>query len=156
MRRVLVTGASGFVGCRVAEWLRLGRGYDVRAGVHRPENAARLARLDVELTRLDLGDAASLARSGGGGDAVVHCAYGTSGAAKERRVLTGAATGQIAEAARAAGVQRFVHLSSVAVWGFAPGARTLDESVPFAPSEDPYVGGKQASEAALAQAASRG
>jgi nucleoside-diphosphate-sugar epimerase len=153
---VLVTGASGFVGCRVAEWLRLGRGLDVRAGIHRPENAARLARLDVELAPLDLADAESLARAVEGCDAVVHCAYGTSGGAKERRALTGAATGRLAEAARVAGAQRFVHLSSVAVWGFDPGARTLDETVAFEPSSDPYVGGKQASEAALAEVATRG
>jgi nucleoside-diphosphate-sugar epimerase len=154
--RVLVTGASGFVGCRVAEWLHLGRGIHVRAGIHRPENAARLARLDVELAQLDLSDAASLARAVEGCDAVVHCAYGTSGGAKERRVLTGAATAALAEVARVAGVQRFVHLSSVAVWGFDPAARTLDESVPFERSSDPYVGGKQTSEAALAEVAARG
>jgi nucleoside-diphosphate-sugar epimerase len=156
MMRVLVTGASGFVGCRVCEWLRLGRGFDVRAGIHRPENAARLARLDVELARIDLSDPASLRAALDDVDAVVHCAYGTDGGAKERRALTGEATGRLAELARVAGVARFVHLSSVAVWGFDPGARTLDETVAPEPSDDPYVGGKQYAEAALADVAARG
>ncbi|MDX6515572.1 MAG: hypothetical protein QOH73_1238 [Gaiellaceae bacterium] len=156
MSPILVTGASGFIGCRLVEWLRLGLGADVRAGIHQPENAARLARLDVELAPIDLADPESLARAVEGCEAVVHCAYGTSGSDRERRALTGEATGRLAEIARRAGVERFVQLSSVAVWGFDPGTRTLDETVVPEPSSDPYSGGKQAAEAALAAVAARG
>ncbi len=54
LRRVLVTGAGGFIGCRVAEVLQLGEGWQVRALVHSPGSAARLARLPVEMVQGDL------------------------------------------------------------------------------------------------------
>jgi nucleoside-diphosphate-sugar epimerase len=140
--RVLVTGASGLVGCRLCEHLRLGADAAVRGTFHTAARAARVARLDVELVRADLADAAALERAVAGCDAVVHCAYGTTGSARDRRALTGAATGVLARAALRAGVRRFVLLSSAAVWGFAPDAAELDESVPARPTGHPYVDGK--------------
>jgi hypothetical protein len=77
-RRVLVTGASGFIGCRVAEALHLGKGWQVRALVHTPSSAARVARLPVEMVQGDLKSRADAARAVGGCDAVVHCAIGTA------------------------------------------------------------------------------
>ncbi len=77
-RRVLVTGASGFIGGRVAEILSQRGGYEVRALVHNPANASRVARLPVELVQADLGDAAALDAAAAGCDAVVHCAIGTA------------------------------------------------------------------------------
>jgi nucleoside-diphosphate-sugar epimerase len=146
---ILVTGASGFVGTRVCEHLRLGLGLPVRALYHRPERAARVARLDVELVQGDLADARSIVRVVRGCDAVVHCAYGSEGTPRQRRRLTGEGTGTVARAARAAGITRFVHLSSVAVWGFDPGAGRLDETKPVKPTGHPYVDGKIDSEAAV-------
>jgi nucleoside-diphosphate-sugar epimerase len=154
--RILVTGASGLVGTRLCEHLRIARGLTVRGTIHDARRAIRVARLDVELVRAYLGDPASLERALDGCDAVVHCAYGTSGTAKARRALTGSATGTLAELARRAGVRRFVHLSSVAVWGFSPRRRELDESVPAAPAGHPYVDGKIDAEAGVAAAHARG
>src|SRR5205085_11949355 len=76
--RVLVTGASGFIGSRVAEILRLREGCDVRAVVHNPGNASRLARLDVEMVQASLESEADTRRLVEGCDAVVHCAIGTA------------------------------------------------------------------------------
>src|SRR5262249_17851801 len=53
-RKVLVTGASGFIGCRLTEILQLGLGWDVRALIHSPTSASRLARLPVEMVQGDL------------------------------------------------------------------------------------------------------
>ena len=155
--RVLVTGASGFIGSRVCEHLRLGRDVPVRALVHDPARAARVARLDVELLRGDLTDSASLERAVAGCDAVVHCAYGTTGTGRERRTVTGMGAGLMAEAARRAGVSRFVHLSSVSVWGFDPGPGPIDEATPVVgASKHPYVAGKRDAEREVAAAAERG
>src|SRR5262249_5765554 len=57
--RVLITGATGFMGCRVAEMLAE-RGYLVRALVHEPGHASRLARLDVEMLQGDICDPAAV------------------------------------------------------------------------------------------------
>ena len=155
-QRILVTGASGFVGTRLCEHLRLTHDATVRGTAHDPRKAVRLARLDVERVSVDLGDPASLERALDGCDAVVHCAYGTTGTARLRRKLTGEATGTLAELARRAGVRRFVHLSSVAVWGLTPQDRELNESVPLTPVGHPYVDGKIESERGIAAARERG
>jgi len=133
---ILVTGASGFVGTRLCEHLRLGLGRPVRALIHRPERAARVARLDVELARtLDLR----------GCDAIVHLAYATTGTARTRRRGTEALARRVADAA---GDRRLVHVSTAAVWGF-DARGVLDETSPARPSGDAYVDGKLAAEAAV-------
>ena len=47
-------------------------------------------------------------------------------------------TRAVVEAAGRAGVRRFVHLSSVAVYGM-PEVGTVDESFPFVPTDEPYA-----------------
>jgi nucleoside-diphosphate-sugar epimerase len=156
VERILVTGASGLVGTRLCEHLRAGQGVCVRAAIHDARRAIRLARLDTELVTADLADATSLERAVEGCDAVVHCAYGTSGTARARRSLTGEAAGELADLALRAGVRRFVHLSSVAVWGFSPAQTELDEDVPASPLGHPYVDGKIDAERGVATAQARG
>jgi len=131
--RVLVTGASGFIGCRVAEVLHLGKGWQVRALVHKPGSAARLARLPVEMVQGDLKSREDVARAVTGCDAVVHCAVGTTyGQRREVFAVTVDGTRHLAEAALAAGVGRFVHLSSIAVHGNEVEG-ILDETTPVRP-----------------------
>lgn len=148
--RILVTGASGFVGCRLAEHLVLARGAEVRGTYHRAPRAARVARLGIELVPLDLADEQSIATAVAGCDAVVHCAYGYG------RDLTGAAAGRIADASLRAGARRFVHLSSAAVWGFDAGPGEIDEAAEVRRMGHPYVDGKIDSEEAVAAVAARG
>ena len=57
--RVLVTGASGFVGSAVARKL-VGRGYAVRALVRPTSPRFHLAGLDLEFAEGDLRDAATV------------------------------------------------------------------------------------------------
>jgi nucleoside-diphosphate-sugar epimerase len=118
IKRVLLTGATGFIGGRVAEVLRLHEHCDVRAVVHNPGNASRLARLDVELVQADLGLGEDVKRLVDGCDAVIHCAMGTAwGEPQTIRDVTVGGTRRLAEAARQAGVERFVHLSTMSVYG---------------------------------------
>ncbi len=152
-RRVLLTGASGFIGCRVAEILALRDGWEVRALVHNPANATRLARLPVEMVQADLGAAADIRRLVEGCDAVVHCAVGTAYGDRQKIYdVTVGGTRELARAALAAGAGRFVHISTIAVHG--PEVKgVLDESAPVCPPPgDDYGGSKAEAERAVLEA----
>jgi predicted dehydrogenase/nucleoside-diphosphate-sugar epimerase len=152
-RRVLITGATGFLGCRAAELLTLRHGWQVRAAVHTPAHARRLARLPVEMVMADLRSAMHARRLVEGCDAVVHCALGTG---RDARAVTVEGTRNLAEAALKAKVERFIHLSSIAVYGLAPGA-AIEESTPLRPARrDDYAQGKLAAEAVIEAATARG
>lgn len=155
--RVLITGASGFIGCRAAELLHLAEGWQVRAMVHRPASAARLARLPIEMVQGDLKSPQDLARAVEGCDAIVHCAIGTAyGQPREIFAVTVGGTKNLLEAARKAGVKRFVHLSSIAVHGLGVQG-VIDEATPVRPPRgDDYSESKAAAEAAVLAAAKAG
>jgi nucleoside-diphosphate-sugar epimerase/predicted dehydrogenase len=158
-RRVLLTGATGFIGCRVAEILALRDGWQVRAVIHNPANASRLARLPVELIQGDLQDETTLRQLMDGCDAVVHCAVGTAwGQRQEIFKVTVDGTRKLGEAALAAGVKRFVHLSTISVYG-DDGAMTgtIDEMTPVKPaSGSEYGESKAAAEQAVQELVRRG
>jgi len=129
-RKVLVTGATGFIGGRVTEILRLREGWDVRALAHNPSHASRLARLPVEIVMGDLRSDENANRLVEGCDAVVHCAIGTAwGNRRDIFNVTVNGTERLTRAALARGVQRFVHLSTFAIHDLSvPGE--IDESTP--------------------------
>jgi predicted dehydrogenase/nucleoside-diphosphate-sugar epimerase len=158
-RRVLVTGATGFIGCRVAEILCLREGWDVRALVHNPGNASRLARLAVDMVQGDLRSEQDALRLVEGCDAVVHCAIGTAwGQRREIFAVTVDGTRKLAEAALHAGVQRFVHLSTISVYGDdSQMTGVIDESTPIRPVKgSDYGESKVAAEQALQQLVAKG
>jgi predicted dehydrogenase/nucleoside-diphosphate-sugar epimerase len=128
---VLVTGATGFIGTRVCEMLHL-RGWPVRALVRAPASTARLARLPIEMALGDVQSAADVQRAAAGCSAAVHCAIGTSWKASERTAVTVGGTQAAVDGARAAGVRRFVHVSSVSVHG-SDLTGVLDEATPVRP-----------------------
>jgi nucleoside-diphosphate-sugar epimerase len=158
-RRVLLTGASGFIGCRVAELLRLREKCEVRALVNNPGNASRLARLDLEMVQASLDARSDPRKLVEGCDAVVHCAIGTE-YADSRRIfdVTVGGTRQLAEAALKAGVKRFVHLSTISVYGDDSDLTgTLDEAIPARPaSGSVYGASKLQAERIVAKLAGRG
>ncbi len=110
--RILVTGGTGFVGPHIVQALRDG-GHDVRALVREPGRAASLEGLGVELVVGDLSDAASLRAAVAGCEAVVHLvAILTGRPADFERVMT-QGTRDLVDAAKAAGVRRFVLMSAL-------------------------------------------
>lgn len=118
MTRTLVTGATGFVGSHVAERLSE-QGHDLRCTVRATSDLRWLAGVDAETTPADLADAElDLARTLEGVERVVHAAGVTRAARGEvfRRV-NASGTRRLAEAARRAGVRRFVFVSSLAARG---------------------------------------
>lgn len=104
---IALTGATGFVGSRVAALA----GASLRALARRPQPA----RAGIAWVTGDLDDAAALARLCDGARAVIHVA-GVVSAPDAAGFQAGNARGtaNVVAAARAAGVQRFVHVSSLA------------------------------------------
>ncbi len=138
--KVLVTGATGFIGCRVAEILRLREGWDVRAVVRSPGKAARLARLDIEMVPFDLEQSSGFEELVKGCDAIIHCAVGTAyGDSKRIYRVTVDGTRKLAQAALKNNVDCFVHVSSMAVYG-SKLSGLIDESKPVAPDPGSIYG----------------
>jgi 2-alkyl-3-oxoalkanoate reductase len=127
----LVTGATGFIGGRIALALRE-RGLEVRGLVRDPQKAAFLREQGVELAQGDMEDVASLRRALEGVERVYHTAAVVGDwpdPAHTRRVNVDG-TRELLEASVAAGVRRVVHISSLAVYGNKHHHGT-DESAPY-------------------------
>lgn len=73
--KVLVTGATGFIGGRLVERLVEEHGAQVRCIIRNVGRAARVGRLPVELICADLCNAGEVDRAVHGTDYVFHCAY---------------------------------------------------------------------------------
>jgi nucleoside-diphosphate-sugar epimerase len=113
-----LTGATGLLGSHIAEQL-VERGERVRALVRPTSDARFLKALGVELVDGDLSEPAGLPRFVEGADVVYHCAakVGDWGSKREFREQIIEATGNLLAASRAAGVSRFLHVSSIIVYG---------------------------------------
>ena len=137
---VLVTGATGFVGTAVARAL-IAAGRRVRA-LSRPNSDRRnLAGLDLEIVEGSLEDTASLKRAVAGCGALYHVAadyrlWVPDPQAMYRANVDG--TRALMTAALAAGVERVVYTSSVAVLGLHADGTPSDETT--ASTVDDMVG----------------
>jgi len=138
--KVLITGATGFVGCRLAERLVLGGQAYVKALVHNLSSPglARLARLPVEIVLGDVLDLGSLVKAANGCDIIVHCAYGNRGSARERKKVTIEGTENVLRAALQVSARKVVYFSSSVVHGRKPKMEVVDESAPFRKGSDVY------------------
>ncbi|WP_164084931.1 NAD-dependent epimerase/dehydratase family protein [Pseudazoarcus pumilus] len=144
-RRVLVTGAGGFLGTRIAA--ALDDGFEVVRMFRHGNPGPGVAIADLD-------DERALARACEGVAFVVHCAghahaHGARDDAAAHERINRLGTRRLAEAAVAAGVRHLVFLSSVKAAGH-PGGAVADESWP-APPDTPYGRSKRAAEDALAQ-----
>ena len=131
----LVTGATGFVGSAVARTLAA-RGHHLRLLVRKGGDRRNLADLDAELAEGDLLDPASLARAVAGCRYVLHVAadyrlWVPDPGPMIRANVDG--TRALLLAAKAIGVERIVHCSSVAALGLTKDATPADERTPVDP-----------------------
>ncbi len=131
--KALVTGASGYIGGHLVKTL-VREGHDVACLVRPTSRTARILDLPVLLREGDLRDVASLVAAVEGRDVVFHLAgaiRAPNRTAFEEANVQG--TGNLLKAClRAApGLERFVHVSSIAAVGPSPEGAVLDEdSVP--------------------------
>ena len=133
--KILITGASGFVGGHIAHM-----------AAQLPDMTVLCGRRDgaTGSVHLDLLDRPSVMQALQDVEAVIHCAVGN-------RQVTVDGTRMLLECARQCGVRRVVHISSIAVYGAAQGSVT--EATPcIAPTGRGYAAWKVAAEDLCLQA----
>jgi nucleoside-diphosphate-sugar epimerase len=125
----LVTGASGLLGSHIVEQLRQ-RNLPVRALVRPGSDRRWLETQGVEFAVGDVTDPASLQVACAGVDAVYHSAakVGDWGPWEDFQRITIDGTRNIVDAAVAARVRRFVHISSISTYGYHTKDVTVDET----------------------------
>jgi nucleoside-diphosphate-sugar epimerase len=116
--KILVTGATGFLGGRLSKRL-VEEGYPVQALARKQSNVAGLRKLGVDIAFGDLGDPSSIAAAVKGVDVVVHAGAATSGTAKDHETTTVQGTRNVLEACRTIRVKKLVHISSCNVYEIA-------------------------------------
>lgn len=118
-RSVFLTGATGFIGTRVARLLAT-RGDRMTCLVRDPSRATELGELGATLIEGDVTDAASLGRGLAGADAAIHLAavydVGVVDAAHMERVNV-EGTRLFLAAARSAGTARTIYVSTTVALG---------------------------------------
>jgi dihydroflavonol-4-reductase len=134
---VLVTGATGFLGHTLCPYL-VERGYSLRALVRPSSTRDFLRPLGVELAWGDVRDPTAVHAATQGCRAVVHAAgkFRFWGQREDFFAANLEGTRNLLEAARQAGVERFVHVSTIAVIGAPRSGTTIDEQYPPAPRDD--------------------
>ncbi|MFE6229173.1 NAD-dependent epimerase/dehydratase family protein [Streptomyces sp. NPDC057854] len=139
--RILVTGATGFIGGRVAAAAAAHPDLAQVRLLVRDADAAAAALPDappaggpvVETVQGDLRDPASLRRACDGIDAVVHCASAIGGPEDLLRAVNEHGARDLADAAARAGAGRIVSLSTASVHGRGPFRAAAPDTLPLAP-----------------------
>jgi nucleoside-diphosphate-sugar epimerase len=146
---VLVTGATGFIGGRICERLVQAGARRVRALVHSMHRAARIGRLPIELCPGNLLEPDSLRQALADSTIVIHCGLGNA-----RAIVRG--TKNLLAECHKAGVKRFVHMSTAAVYGLTPPPGSETEDAPLRLTGDGYCDNKGRAEEAVLRAGEQG
>ena len=162
---IAVTGAAGFTGGALVRRL-LDDGFPVRAlmrtGQRIATNTGGSQQQPADgherfaIARGDLGDPAALARLVEGAEIVIHVAgmFRKEGPREQFFEINQRGTENMLAAARAAGARRFVHCSTIGVYGHVAGG-PADEQSPFHP-RDAYQESKVKAEEACWKAMASG
>jgi dihydroflavonol-4-reductase len=133
--KILVTGASGFVGRRLVARLLQTRPGDSIAALLLPAESVPAPFMDrVEILRGDLRDQSSVRAAVAGSSLVFHVAGFISYWKLDAGIMEAVnveGTSSLVEACLESGVGRLVHVSSVGAIGFLPEGRESGEDTPF-------------------------
>ncbi len=131
--KTVVFGASGFIGSHVAEQLQLA-GHDVITPLRAESDRAFLDSLGVRVTQVDFAEQSSIEAATSAADVVVNCTAAVQASPRQARHVDVELTRRLVHAAAQAGAARFVQLSTIVVYGFAPGTCPADETTPCRPT----------------------
>ena len=149
-RTVVITGGTGFIGARLARKLAL---YGASVTIPTRDKSRAGARIDpnIRLVAWNPADPASVAAAFAEADTLFNLAYDVRRSGEANMALYRG----IADAAASAGVRRFIHASSIAVYDGWP-TEDLDENSPSDGPGHAYKMAKRAMERDLEARVGRG
>lgn len=144
-KRICITGAGGSIGHRLTLRL-LKNGYTVRAILRNKKDGYRLQEAGAQVMVANLTDPQAVAGLFDDCSLIYHTAAKILGSNHQDFWQTNVVgTSLVMDEALRAGVTRFVHISSVAVYGY-PIEKKVNEGYVWSLKEDPYISTKQAAE----------
>jgi dihydroflavonol-4-reductase len=134
MKKVLVTGAAGFIGSHVVSQL-LDQNVEVRAFIKPKENTANIKDFDIEIMEGDVLDLAKVKKAIKGVDTIFHLAAIYAIWMENWKwiyeVNLQGSRNILWEAFKASHIKRVVYTSSVAAIGMTPDTKPSNEKTPF-------------------------
>ncbi|MCF6138248.1 NAD-dependent epimerase/dehydratase family protein [Pseudalkalibacillus berkeleyi] len=154
-KNVLITGVTGTLGERVAKSF-ISKGANVRGLIRNEKDADKFLKYGMNTVVGDLSDVHSIIEATKHVDIVIHCAA-YLGDDRENAVLSNVVgVDHLAQSALKAGVKKFIHISSISVYG-EPEEGSYDESSPLCDAHNEiYVETKVKSERILYKYLSKG
>ena len=159
MAKILVTGATGFLGSEIVRQA-VAAGHDVVALRRKTSSIKRLEGIKLTWATGDVNDLPSLEAAMQGVEYVIHTAGDTSYYIRDRErqeKINIEGVKNVVTAAKKMKIKRLIHTSSVAAIGFDPAGGTVDETIQWNwPTGLPYMETKRDGEAVAMKAAREG